>query len=246
MRKPTQAPLTRNGASTGRPGPTNRVITVFLVFFVMVTGTYCGGKESGVNPKPKSTEDIEKFARILESPDRQKWQMPEKVIQELKIKNGDVVADIGAGTGYFARRFAEKVGPKGMSIGYDINPAMVEFMQRDANQRNLAGVYKAHLIQSRNPVLERNYYDLIFFCNTYQYLENRIAYFKSLSSSLKSRGRVVVIDFTKLDKTDEESGEVPENLVDRDTVKREFKKAGFKLQKEYKFLPSQYFLVFSR
>lgn len=203
-------------------------------------------RKSDSHDAAKAAAEVERLAEILESPDRQKWQMPERVLTELKLKNGMIVADIGAGTGYFARRFAEKIAPKGISTGFDINPAMVEFMQRDANKRNLAANYKAQLIGSRNPVLEKGHYDLIFFCNTYQYLENRAAYFKSLSESLKAKGRIVVIDFIKLEKTDEESGEVPENLVDKNTVKREFKQAGFKLKRDLKFLPSQYFLEFSR
>ncbi len=186
------------------------------------------------------------MATILESPDRQSWQMPEKVIAELKLKSGDIVADIGAGTGYFARRFAERVAPKGQSIGFDINGAMVDYMQRDAATRGMKETYRAELIQSRNPVLQKDYYDLIFFCNTYQHIENRVAYFKTLSQSLKRKGRIVIIDFTKLEKADEESGEVPANLVDKNTVKREFKKAGFRLKRDLNFLPSQFFLEFTR
>lgn len=194
----------------------------------------------------KAAQEAERIALILESPDRQSWQMPEKVIEELKLKNGDVVADIGAGTGYFSRRFAEKVAPKGQSIGFDINPAMVDYMQRDAAAREMKANYRAELIQSRNPVLQKDYYDLIFFCNTYQHIENRVAYFKTLAQSLKRKGRIVIIDFSKLEKADEESGEVPANLVDKDTVKREFKKAGFRLKRDLTFLPSQFFLEFTR
>ena len=155
-------------------------------------------------------------------------------------------ADIGAGTGYFARRIAEKVAPKGHSIGFDVNPAMVDYMLRDAAARDMKDNYRAELIQSRNPVLQKDYYDLIFFCNTYQHIENRVAYFKTLAQSLKRKGRIVIIDFAKLEKADEESGEVPANLVDKNTVKREFKKAGFRLKRDLSFLPSQFFLEFTR
>ncbi len=218
-------------------------LTLYLLAAVLFAACQ---KAPQVDPAAKAAAEVERIAAILESPDRQRWQMPERVITELKLKNGQVIADIGAGTGYFARRFAEKVAPNGLSVGYDINQAMVEFMQRDANQRNLTKNYKAHLIASRNPVLEANFYDVIFLCNTYQYIENRAAYFKSLAGSLKKNGRIVVIDFTKLEKADEESGEVPENLVDKEIVKREFKTAGLTLKRDLKFLPAQYFLEFAR
>ncbi|MBV6494125.1 MAG: Ubiquinone/menaquinone biosynthesis C-methyltransferase UbiE [Turneriella sp.] len=215
------------------------ILSTLFIFFVCK-------KASSTETINHAQLEVERISRILESPDRKEWQKPDEVVETLKLKNGDIVADIGAGTGYFARRFAEKVAPSGVSIGYDINPAMVEYMQHDANTRNLASNYKTHLIVSRNPILENNYYDLIFFCNTYQYLENRTQYFKSLASSLKKNGRIVIIDFVTLESADEESGEVPENLVDKKTVVAEFKKAGFKLKREHKILPSQFFLEFVR
>lgn len=200
------------------------------------------GCNRGSDTKPAQSAD--ELAQILESPDRQKWQMPERVVKELRLRNGYTVADIGAGTGYFARRIAESVAPKGVSIGYDVNPAMVEFMRRDADKRGLARNYKAELLPTRNPKLDPARFDLIFLCNTYQYLEHRGEYFKTLAQALRPGGRIVVIDFTKLEKADEESGEVPENLVDKDTVRREFKSADFKLLRDVKFLPAQYFLEF--
>lgn len=214
-------------------------LQILAVFSVLVFAVSCKTKK----PDTRFAEAT-RIATILESPDRIRWQMPDRVVDALHLKAGDVVADIGAGTGYFARRFAEKVRPSGQSIGFDINPTLVSYMEHDAKNRRLTETYKARLITSRAPELESGHYDLIFFCNTYQYLENRISYFKTLSASLKPQGRIVVIDFSKLDKTDEESGEVPENLVDKKTVKREFKKAGFKLNRDLGFLPSQYFLEF--
>ena len=64
-------------------------------------------KAPQVDPAAKAAAEVERIAAILESPDRQSWQMPDRVIAELKLKNGHVIADIGAGTGYFARRFAD-------------------------------------------------------------------------------------------------------------------------------------------
>lgn len=219
----------------------------FLINLMLLPCILACRKTEIADPAKKAAE-AERLAAILESPDRARWQMPDRVIAELHLKNGEVVADIGAGTGYFARRIAEKVAPKGLSVGFDIDPNLVAFMERDAAKRGLSANYKARLISSRSapPELEEGYYDLIFLCNTYQHLENRIEYFKNLSKSLKRNGRIVVIDFIKLDKIDEESGEIPENLVDKETVKREFKQAGYQLKRDLKFLPSQYFLEFVR
>ena len=192
----------------------------------------------------KTRSDIEHLAQILESPDRKAWQKPDEVLSILKLKKGDIVADIGAGTGYFARRFAEAVSPSGISFAYDKDLLMVEYMQLDAERHKLVKNYRAEVIQSGSPKLKINFYHLIFLCNTIQYLQNRPVYFKQLSENLKKNGRIVVIDFKRLEKVDEESGESPANLVDKATVIEEFKQAGFKLVNDWDTLPSQYFLEF--
>ena len=62
-------------------------------------------------------------AQSSKDPERDKWQKPEEVVKNLNLKPGDVVADIGAGTGYFTRYFAIAVNPGGKALGLDINPS---------------------------------------------------------------------------------------------------------------------------
>ena len=68
----------------------------------------------------------------LTTPARAKWQKPDQVVRALNLKPGQTIVDIGAGTGYFTRRFARAVGPTGMAIGLDIEPGMVAYMKADA------------------------------------------------------------------------------------------------------------------
>lgn len=64
---------------------------------------------------------------VFESPDRFKWQKPDEVVRALDLTPGQTVIDIGAGTGYFTRRFAKAVGPSGAVIGLDVEPGMVDY-----------------------------------------------------------------------------------------------------------------------
>src|ERR1039458_959636 len=61
--------------------------------------------------------DVAHWAGVFESPDRAKWQKPDDVVRALDLKRGQMVIDIGAGTGYFTRRFAKAVGPSGEALG---------------------------------------------------------------------------------------------------------------------------------
>ena len=82
-------------------------------------------KAPQIDPAAKAAAEVERLAAILESPDRQKWQMPERVITELKLKNGQVIADIGAGTGYFTVRLARAV-PQGKVLAKNLHGQALE------------------------------------------------------------------------------------------------------------------------
>ncbi len=177
----------------------------------------------------------------FEVPDRDDWQKPDEVLKSLDLKPGDVIADIGAGTGYFTRRFAEAVGPGGQALGLDISPARVQQMKEDAQESGLNS-YKAILIKPDDPGLEPGSVDIMFLCNTYHHLGHRVDYFKRLSRSLKQNGRVVIVDFYK--KPLPVGPASVDHKVSKETVLEELRAAGYKLLHDRDFLPYQYYLEF--
>jgi ubiquinone/menaquinone biosynthesis C-methylase UbiE len=184
--------------------------------------------------------NVEHWAKIFESPERNKWQKPDEVVRELDLKPGQTVVDIGAGTGYFTRRFAAAVGPTGRALGLDVEPAMVAYMQKDAKKLGLKN-YQARVVKPDDAELAPNSVDLIFLCDTFHHLENRSDYFHRLIPALKPDGRVAIVDFHKRPTP---VGPPAAMKVSLSEVQAEMKKAGYKMTRVYGFLRYQYFVEF--
>lgn len=219
------------------------IILVFFASFFLLASQGCsvGKQKHGAPHTQHRFDDIEKWVALFEDPDRAQWQKPEEVVKNLSLKDGYVIADIGAGTGYFTRRFAEAVRPHGTALGLDIEPAMVEYMREDARKLNLDN-YVSRRIKPDNPELSPKSVDVIFVCNTLHHIEDRVAYLRRLSTSLKPGGRVVIVDFYKRPLP---VGPSPRMKLSRDDVITEFEEAGYRLKQTRDFLPYQYFLEFS-
>ena len=121
---------------------------------------------------------------MLEDPGRDEWQKPHEVMMALKLKPTDVVADIGAGTGYFARRFAMHAAKV---YAVDIDAGLLAIAAKSAPVNLVTIVSKAD-----NPLLAPASVDVIFFCDVLHHLENRPDYYRVMSAALKRDGRVVV------------------------------------------------------
>jgi arsenite methyltransferase len=171
---------------------------------------------------------------------RDDWQKPEEVLQHLNLQAGDVIADIGAGDGYFTRRFAQAVGPGGQALGLEVSSWKVESMKRDADRLGLEN-YKAVLVETDDPGFEPRSVDVVFLCNAYHHLSNRVDYFKKAARGLKQDGRVVIVDFYNKRMA---VGPPPSHTLARDVVLQEMKDAGYTLLKEGDFLEYQYYLEF--
>lgn len=186
--------------------------------------------------------DVGLWSQMLEGSARDQWQKPDEVIKNLNLKPGDVIADIGAGTGYFTRRFALAVGPRGKALGLDIEASMVEHMRQEARRLNLSN-YEARLVKPDDPGLEPHSVDIVFLSNTYHHISNRVEYFRKLAKSLRPNGRIVIVDFYR---KPQPVGPPPEQKVSKDTIIEELRHAAYRLTRSLNFLPYQYFLEFGR
>jgi ubiquinone/menaquinone biosynthesis C-methylase UbiE len=185
--------------------------------------------------------DIDQAVKMFEGDERDAWQKPDEVVRQLQLRSGEVVADIGAGTGYFTRRFAAAVGPQGKAVGLDIESTMVTHINEEAQKRGLTNL-SARQVSPHDPQLAPQSVDVVFLCDTYHHLQDRIAYARLLAPALKPGGRVVIVDFQKRPLP---LGPPMEWKLAPETVTEEFRQAGFQLARSVEFLPYQYFLEFT-
>ncbi len=189
--------------------------------------------------------DIDTYIQNLERPERDEYQQPEKVVEALNITPGMVVADVGAGSGYFTRRFAEEVGETGHVLAVDIEQKMLDYSKQELEKLEIANRATFILAKPDDPSLSENSVDLVFLCNAYHHVEHHADYWGKIKSALKPDGRVVIVDFYH----DERSGKLgfsKHHLVPRERVIENMKKVGLTLAKEHTFLPRQYFLEFEK
>jgi arsenite methyltransferase len=187
-------------------------------------------------------QDPKAYMAMLDDPKRDAYQKPHEVITALDLKPGEVIADIGAGTGYFSFRFARHVGASGRIFAVDISPEMVVHMNRLIREYNLKNV-QTMLAAPDDPLLPDASIDRIFICDTWHHINGHAAYLAILRKILKPDGQIVMIDFKK-EKTP--VGPPPEMRISREDLVEEMETNGFLLAKEQTFLPYQYFLVFKR
>jgi SAM-dependent methyltransferase len=181
------------------------------------------------------------YIASLDDPARDSYQKPDEVLKALALRPGEVVADIGAGSGYFALRFARAVGEAGRVYAVDVSPDMVRHLNRrlrDAGLRNVVTV----LSDPDDPLLPDASVDRFVIVDTWHHVEDQAKYLGLLKRMLKPGGQVVHIDFHKRDLP---VGPPVGMKIAREDVVKQMEAAGFRLAADHGFLPYQYFLVFA-
>jgi arsenite methyltransferase len=173
--------------------------------------------------------------------DRDAWQKPAEVVRALDLEPGDVVADLGAGSGYFTGRLARAVAPGGRVLAVDVDAAMNRYLAERMAEEGVENV-EIVLATPEDPGLPDGQVDLLFTSNTYHHLPDRTAYFRGAARALAPGGRVAIIEFA------EKAGWFARTFghhTPQATIVAELEAAGYRLAANHDFLPRQHFLVFA-
>lgn len=185
-----------------------------------------------------SFRDAGKWAHVFDDPKRDAWQKPHEVIGALALEPNARVADLGAGTGYFAVRLANMLAD-GRVYAVDIEPDMVRHLEARAQREGLRNLV-ALKGEPHDPQLPEKV-DLILLVDVYHHIGDRASYFRRLRASLRPGGRIAIVDF----KSDSPIGPPRAARIAPEAVKVEMEAAGYLAVDDHAFLPYQYFLVFS-
>jgi arsenite methyltransferase len=184
--------------------------------------------------------DPKAYIGALDDPKRDAYQKPHEVLTALALKRGEVIADIGAGSGYFTFHLAHHVGDTGKIYAVDVSPDMILHINRRIRALKVNNVVSI-LADPDDPLLPDASVNRFFFSNSWHHIDNPTKYLELMQKMLKSAGEIVMIDFHK---TDLPVGPPMRMKIAREDLIKQMEDNGFRLTKEHTFLPYQYFLVF--
>jgi SAM-dependent methyltransferase len=176
---------------------------------------------------------------LLEGPDRDAWQKPDRIMDALGIADGSTVADLGAGGGWFTIRLARRVGPNGLVYAEDIQTQMLEATGRRVAREGLRNV-KTWLGTPSDPRLPDGKLDAVLIVDAYHEMEDPITLLRNVRRTLKPTGRIGIVDYKK-----DGFGPGPplDERVDPDVILRDAAAAGLRLLRRETFLPYQFLLI---
>jgi ubiquinone/menaquinone biosynthesis C-methylase UbiE len=179
---------------------------------------------------------------VLEGPDREAWQRPDQIMDALRIADRSVVADLGAGGGWFTVRLARRVGPNGLVYAEDIQPQMIDATTRRVQREGFRNV-RVVLGTPDDPRLPDGALDAVLIVDTYHELARPVTLLQNVARALKPQGLVGIIDFHQ---GGGGPGPAPDQRVDPETVVRDAEAAGLRLVRRETFLPFQFLLIFGK
>jgi len=226
-----------------------RFVTAFYLslFLFLLWQPPLQAQDGSLSPdinKPYKSPDAKKTATSYEREDRDVVKNRDKIIAACELKAGLDVADIGAGTGLFARPFAAKVAPGGKVYAVEITKQFLEHIDKTCEEqgiKNVDGVFST----PTSAELPANSVDTAFICDTYHHFEYPYKMLESIYTALRPGGRLIIVDYKK------EKGVSPDWIfghvrADKKTVIEEVVKAGFTFRDEVDMMKLQYVIRFEK
>jgi squalene-hopene/tetraprenyl-beta-curcumene cyclase len=197
----------------------------------------------GIN-KPFENPDPKEYVKKFEVESREIAANAKEIVATCKLKPGMVVADVGAGTGLFTRKFAAEVGENGKVFAVDIAPTFLRYIEKTCQESGIKNVHTI-LCDQFSTKLPKDAVDLVFICDTYHHFEFPQKTLASIHEALRPGGQLVLIDFHRIQgkSSDFVMGHV---RAGQEVFDREITTAGFKVVGEEKFLKENYFVRFEK
>lgn len=212
---------------------------VLIGLALVLAGNWACTQTSG---PPRHYDDPKHMIEVFDDKERDAWTKPDQVIRALQIDNAEaLIADIGAGSGYFSWRLAREV-PGGKVYAVDIDDTFREHIESNREGWGTPNI-EPHLAFFDDPALPEQALDIIFMSNTYSYIRDRVSYLEKIRTALKPGGTLVLISFKPESDAPPEIAPETKYRVPKQTALAELKQAGFVLEREETFLPYQYFLI---
>src|SRR4030067_1189372 len=197
----------------------------------------CPLKKQGVNARGmKPFEDVKKYIDFLERKDRNGWQKPEAVISSIGLKGSEILADIGAGSGYFTFRFSKEL-PRGKVVAIDVEPGMIRYIHHKAKTSRIKNI-EVVIASYDDPRVPENV-DVVFMCDVLHHVKKRGEWLSKLYTEMKKSSKLILIEFKE--------GNIPEGppasikITSKEMLSL-MAGAGFKLIKQHsRLLACQYY-----
>jgi ubiquinone/menaquinone biosynthesis C-methylase UbiE len=178
----------------------------------------------------------------LDRPEREEEEEPDDAIAALNVQRGDIVADVGAASGFMSEKLSRKVGPTGKVYAEDIQPEMLDLLRVRMTRQKLTNIVPV-LGTVDDPKLPAGTLDLELMVDVYHEFQRPVAMVDHLRDALKTGGRMVLVEYRKEDPT------IPIQLAHKMTVadaKMEVEAQHFTLTKVDERLPRQHILIFTK
>jgi SAM-dependent methyltransferase len=227
-------------------------VTVLLGGIAMPAAQQQGNRPPGTHQDNTEGKD---WIKRLERPERIPGLKISEVVASLKLKPGDVIADIGTGTGAYSIPFAKAVAPSGKALAVDISQDLLDYVNEKA-KRERVGNLQTILAARDDPRLPKGTVDIAFFHDVFHNTNDRLAYLKVLAGYLKPGGRIAIVE-QEFDDPIAKMWDRPEDRITKEQLRPWMTNAGLHFVAEFDIfqgaknpkgtgLPARWFVVYAR